>query len=116
MASNFINGQVGKKWKNIFVLIHFFEEKKYSVISLKDATPAGIDFPDDFNFAEWDCSTVVNAVWVDDVYPAYFLKFSENKKELEDEGVEFATQKLLKPHVKDSSISRREQEASVIGA
>ena len=68
-------GKVGMKFSKFYALINFFEEKKFSVMRLKDCVPHGMEFRDDFDFQVWDQKKIVEILWDTHTYPAYILQF-----------------------------------------
>ncbi|KAG8172632.1 hypothetical protein JTE90_001700 [Oedothorax gibbosus] len=76
---------MAKNLKHIFVLIHFYEESKYSVERLKDVIvpPTTEFFQEDCDLQKWDTSKTVEVPWNGLEYPARFLQFGDSKKEME---------------------------------
>lgn len=56
-----------------FILVHFFEEKKFAVMKTKDALPKNILEHVDIN--TWSTSATVEVKWQDNCYPAHLLQF-----------------------------------------
>ncbi|GBM35000.1 hypothetical protein AVEN_240362-1 [Araneus ventricosus] len=80
----------------MFVLVFFYEEKKYSVIKLKDAVKnSDLQI---MNLHTWDTKQSVETKWRDGMYPANFLQFGENKNDME----------LLSDGLVDGSIASEE--------
>ncbi|GBN47948.1 hypothetical protein AVEN_10322-1 [Araneus ventricosus] len=65
----------------MFVLVFFYEEKKYSVLKLKGAVKKS-DLQM-MNLHTWDTKKSVETKWRDGVYPANFLHFGENRNDME---------------------------------
>lgn len=59
--------------KNLYVLVFFYEEKKYSILKLKDAVSQSDLLIMDL--ATWDRKQSVETKWEDGTYPANFLQF-----------------------------------------
>lgn len=56
-----------------FALVHFFEEKKFSVMKVKDCLPK---LNDDYNFSTWNSSEEIEVLWDNgQPYPANVLQF-----------------------------------------
>ncbi|GBN80599.1 hypothetical protein AVEN_187825-1 [Araneus ventricosus] len=65
----------------MFVLVFFYEEKKYSVLKLKEAVKnSDLQM---MNLHTWDTKKSVETKWRDGVYPANFLQFGENRNDME---------------------------------
>lgn len=63
---------IAKKISNFYALVHFFEEKKFSVMKLKDCIPQ----IDDFNLDTWDPKEIIEVLWDNgEPYPANILQF-----------------------------------------
>lgn len=57
----------------MFVLVFFYEEKKYSVLKFKEAVKnSDLQM---MNLHTWDTKKSVETKWRDGVYPANFLQF-----------------------------------------
>ncbi|GBN03708.1 hypothetical protein AVEN_258838-1 [Araneus ventricosus] len=62
----------------MFVLVFFYEEKKYSVLKLKEAVKnSDLQM---MNLHTWDTKKSVETKWRDGVYPANFLQFGGEKQ------------------------------------
>lgn len=67
---------VGNKYANIFTLLHFFQEKKFSLMRLKEVVPEGMLISDDYDLSKWDTNLVVSVKWDNGFsYPARILQF-----------------------------------------
>ncbi|KAG8175896.1 hypothetical protein JTE90_015000 [Oedothorax gibbosus] len=75
---------VGEKYASYYVVVNFHEEKKLSVLRLKDAVPECLNFSDSYDLNKWDSSTEVETKWESETFPVYFIQFDENKRMMDE--------------------------------
>ncbi|XP_054717081.1 uncharacterized protein LOC129226495 [Uloborus diversus] len=73
-----------KKLNDLIVLVHFFEEDRFSIMKLKDCLPKDtLDFMNEnFNIEEWNRDKVMQVSWDGICYPARFLQFSDDRRKM----------------------------------
>lgn len=63
-----------KDASNMFALVSFFEEQKFSVMRLKDCIPKIIE-KETLDLVAWDQNQIIEVMWQEDFYPANILQF-----------------------------------------
>ena len=69
---------IAKKFRNLNVLIHFYEEKRFSILKLKDCLPKDCEEFSSEKFKiqdQWNRERRMEVEWNGSSYPAYFLQF-----------------------------------------
>lgn len=56
---------------NAFILVHFFEENKFSVLRLKKS----VELDKNLEICKWDPSKKIDVLWHGTTYPGYILQF-----------------------------------------
>lgn len=68
---------IAKKFKNLYVLIHFYQENRFSLLKLCECLPSDVNEfkSEDYEIENWNPKRTLEVMWDGALYPAHFLQF-----------------------------------------